>query len=186
MKCKSGLFFCMILGLLLTFSSCVKDSDISQENAIEPSPILTSNLMLSSFDASAFIDESVQQERAIRIDTTNLELNSSNFFMEQLSKTNLTFHFTNSLEQDFKIDIEFLNDKDKIKYALHIPISSGSNEKPSAVETNVIIEKPELSTFMEATKLVYKITILPNDNQLLSNSKGTLELQSSATYFLDL
>lgn len=186
MKGKSTIFLIAVLGLFMALSSCVKDSDIGQESNMERSSLMTSNLMLSSFDAYSFVNETNQKQREMLVDTTYLEFSSSNFFMDQLSKTNLSFQFKNSLEQDFKVDIEFINDMGEIKYTLHIPIASGSKEQPSVVETNVVIAIPELTTFMEATKLVYKVTMSPSDKPSMSKSEGTLQLQSDATYFLDL
>lgn len=184
MKSKSILYSC-ILGLLMIFSSCVKDSDIEPKNTIESSSRVTSSLILSSFDASSFMDESTQKERLFRTETTPLELTNTTFLMEQLVQTNLTFKIKNSLEREFKIDVEFLNDLDELKFSLQIPVSAGTKEKPITVETNVIIEIPELATFKEATSLVYTISMLPDDKHLMLDSEGTLELQSDAAYFLD-
>lgn len=155
------------------------------ENAIEASSSVTSNLILASFDASSFSNDSEQTERTLRTDTTYLELTRSNFLMDELSQTNLTFKLKNSLEREFKIDIEFLNDFDERKFSLQIPVSSGTKQKPITVETNVVIEIPELATFTEATKIIYTISMLPGEKKLVPENEGTLELQSDATYFLD-
>jgi hypothetical protein len=184
MKLKSILFFCIQLGLFMTFSACVKDSDMGTENTFESSSVLTSNLISSKLGASAFLEEFTNQERAIRIDTTYLEWTSSAFLMDQWSQTNLTFKIKNSIEREFKMDVEFMNDLDEVKFSFQIPVSPGTKQKPITVETNVVIETPELVTFKEATKLVYKIALLPNDLQLMPESEGTLELQSDAAYFL--
>lgn len=163
----------------------MKDSDLGTENTFESSSVLTSNLMSSSLDASSFLEEFTNQERTIRIDTTYLEWTSSSFLTDQWSKTNLTFKIKNSIEREFNIDVEFMNDLDEVKFSFQIPVSSGTKQKPITVETNVVIEIPELATFKEATKLVYKIALLPDDLQLIPESEGTLELQSDAAYFLD-
>jgi hypothetical protein len=105
--------------------------------------------------------------------------------MDELSQTNLTFKLKNSLEREFKIDIAFLNDFDELKFSLQIPVSSGTKQKPITVETNVVIEIPELATFTEATKIIYTISMLPGEKKLVPENEGTLELQSDATYFLD-
>lgn len=186
MNCKLAILVGMMLGLLMVFTSCVKDNEISQTNTSEPTSVITSNLIVGSLEASSFIDESTQLEKTIRIDTTQLDLISSDFFKEELTKSNLTFHFKNSLERDFKIDFEFLNDLDELKFKLQIPVSSGTTEKPMTVETSVVIESPELTSFKEATKLVCKIILLPSDKPLVPQSEGSLNLQSDATYFFDI
>ncbi len=176
----------MILGLFLAFNSCVKDSTTDQEQTIESSSTITSELMLTTLNATSFINDSGQLIKTIRIDSNFPELSSSTFFIDQLSKTNLTFKLSNSFEQEFKIDVEFLNDKDDLKYTLQIPVSSGTIEKPTTVETKAVIESPELATFKEATKIVYIITMLPDNEGNLVSSEVTLEIQSTANFFVDL
>jgi hypothetical protein len=136
--------------------------------------------------ASSFIDESANEKQNVHIENADLDFISSAFFKEKLTKSNLTFQLKNSLNNDFRIDFEFLNEKDELKFSLQIPISAGSKEKPTTVETSVLIEAPELQIFSESTKLVYKITLLSNDKPLMPETEGLLELHSDATYFFDI
>lgn len=185
MKCKFSIA-AIIIGLFLAFTSCDKDNDLILDNTSQPTSKITSDLIVSSLKASAFIEESTQQERLIYIDTTSLDLVNSDLLMEELIKSKLSFQFKNSLNRDFRVDFEFLNNRDELKFELQIPISAATIEKPTVVETSVIIESSELTSFKKATKLVYKITLLPSDESLSRESEGSLDLQSNASYFFDI
>ena len=184
MKCKLSIA-ATILGLFLTLASCDKDGEIVLDSNQSTSKI-TSDLIVTTLKASSFIDKKTQQERLIHLDTTSLDLISSDFMIEELIKTNLSFQFKNSLNRDFRIEFEFLNDRNEVKFELQIPISAGTKEKPVIVETSVIIESSELTSFKESTKLVYKITLLHSDQPLSRESEGALELHSNATYLFDI
>ncbi|MCB0446211.1 MAG: hypothetical protein KDD03_01610 [Gelidibacter sp.] len=175
-----------VLFILVTVTSCVKDVDFDQTENIVPSPILESNLIYSTLVAPNFIDDSTQQEVITLTDTTRVEVISSDFFVDQLSKANLTFRFINSIDRQFVVDFEFLNDNDELKYNIQMPVPSGTVNSPILSETTVTIEEPELTSFKEATKLVYKITLPPTTTPLTSNTAGQLELQSKATLYFEL
>ncbi|MGJ8592275.1 MAG: hypothetical protein ACSHXF_06990 [Aquaticitalea sp.] len=186
MTTKSPIVLTIIFGLCMIITSCVKDNDLIQENELESTSKMKSNLLLVSFDASSLVDTSTKQARTFLADTTFLEFNDSSFMRNQMSVANLNFQFENSMDQDFIMEFEFLDDGNEVKYKVHIPIASGYRDKPSMVETNIAIAIPELSTFLEATKFVYKINLSKSDKTFSMDDTGKLHLQSDATYFLEL
>ena len=175
----------MIIGLFLALTSCYKDGEIVLDSK-QPSSKITSDLIITTINASSFIDSKTQQERLIHIDTTSLDIVSADFLIEELIKTNLSFQFKNSMNSDFRIEFEFLNDRNEVKFEFQIPVSAGTKEKPVVVETSVIIESSELTNFKESTKLVYKVIFLHSDKPLSRDSIGVLELHSNATYLFDI
>ena len=168
------LFLCIIL-----LNSCVKDVDFDQAENILPTPVFESSLIYSDLEASIFLDETTQQERVILSDTTRLEYINSDFFVDQLLKTNLTFEFTNSLDRNFSVDFEFVNDNDEQRYLAQVQVTPGQTNNPISVDANFLIEEPELSTFEEATKLIYRITLPPSTNPIDPNALGRLKLELS-------
>ncbi len=186
MKLKVGIVIPFIIGFLTLLTSCAKDTEIIIHEVSKQSSVITSDLIVTTLEASAFIDKSSQQERVMRVDTTNIDLITTDFFKEEMTKSKLSFQFKNTLDRAFRIDFEFLNERNEIKFELQIPVSSGTKEKPARVETSVVIEIPELNSFKEATKVVYRITLLSSDTELTQKSDGSLELRSAATYFFDI
>jgi len=186
MKNSRFLSLSILCIILISLNSCVKDVDFDQTENILPTPVFESSLIYSDLEASVFIDEITQQELIVLSDTTRLEYVNSDFFVDQLLKTNLTFEFTNSLDRNFSIDFEFVNDNDEQRYLAQIQVTPGQTNNPIIVEANFLIEEPELSTFEEATKLIYRITLPPSTNPIDPNALGRLKLESKATFYFEL
>lgn len=176
----------LLLGLTVCLSSCVKDVDVNQEESIAPVPLLESELMTSALEAKDFIESGDLQELRTVTDTLNMASIRSNFFIDEMKNVSLSLKFINSLDAGFKIDFEFLNDANESKYAVHVPVSSGSIEKPVSVETIVTIKEPELKIFKEATKLVYRISVLPDSKPFSPDTEGDIALQSKAYFSFDM
>ena len=170
----------------MLFNSCVKDVDFDQAENILPTPVFESSLIYSNLEASNFINQTTQQEVIVLTDTTRLEYINSDFFVDQLSKTELTFQFTNSLDRIFNVDFVFVNDDDEQRYLAQIQVAPGQTNNPIVVEANFLIEEPDLSIFEEATKLIYRITLPPNTNPINSSDLGLLKLESKATFYFEL
>ncbi|WP_460218254.1 hypothetical protein [Psychroserpens sp. MEBiC05023] len=185
MKAPNCLIYTFILLSAMMFTSCVSDTDFDQADDILPTPTFESSLIFSTLNANNFIDDT-QQEVVVLVDTTRLEYINSDFFIDQLAKTNLTFQFTNSIDRNFNIDLEFVNDNDEQRYLAQIEVSPGQPNTPIMVESNFLIEQPELDVFEEATKLIYKITLPPSNNPITNTTQGSLKLESKATFYFEL
>ena len=170
----------------MAFSSCVKDSVSLQEDSLEPSAIITSDVIVSSLEMSAFQPDIDVNEFTVYSDTTYLEQLGFNYLKGELNKISMTFLFKNSLNTDFNVQFEFLNDFDKLQFSFHTPVSAGSKLHPSKVETSVVIEIPELATFKEATKMIYKIVPQPTEKEVIMEDDGSFELYSTATRYFNL
>ena len=186
MKNLNLVSYIVLLLSVTLFNACVKDVDFDQTEDILPTPVFESSLIFSNLEAPSFLDDVSQQEVVVLTDTTRLEYINSDFFVDQLAKTNLTFKFTNSLDRDFNIAFEFVTDADELRYLAEIDVPAGEPSNPILVESSFLIEEPELSTFEEATKLIYKITLPPSTNPISPTTLGSLKLESKATFYFEL
>lgn len=177
----STIFICLSL-----FISCGSDVDFNQTENIRPTPIFESSLMFSNLEALDFIDDTTQQERLVLIDTTRLEYINSDFFVNQILKTELTFLFSNSLNRAFNVDFIFVNDADEQRYIAQVEVLAGQPESPSVIASNFLIEEPDLSLFEEATTLIYRITLPPTASPIESLDLGALKLESKSTFYFEL
>ncbi|MEM5565319.1 hypothetical protein WNY78_09395 [Psychroserpens sp. AS72] len=184
-RLKSRYLLFLLVNVLL-LHSCVSDVDFEQAENIVPTPTLESSLIFSSLEAPNFIDDTTQQERLVVTDTTRLEYINSDFFVDQLAKTNLTFQFTNSLNRDFSIDFVFVNDSNEQRYSAHVDVQAGQPNIPIQVTSNFLIEEPDLSIYEEATTLIYRITLPPTSNPIEASNLGVLKLESKATFYFEL
>ena len=82
MKLKVGIVIPFIIGFLTLLTSCAKDTEIIIHEVSKQSSVITSDLIVTTLEASAFIDKSSQQERVMRVDTTNIDLITTDFFKE--------------------------------------------------------------------------------------------------------
>ncbi|MEZ4803813.1 MAG: hypothetical protein R2797_13650 [Gelidibacter sp.] len=185
MKRRFYLITYLLVVLTMVLSSCATDGELSQNEELSFSPTLKSDLIETSIDANRLIDKSSPIEKRILTDTIPLEFAYIELSIGKVRKASLKLTFKNSLEQNFTTDFEFLNDANELKFKVHVPVSAGTKEAPMRVETNVLIEEPETTSFMEATKVVYKTTPITTDKQRTPENKGTLELQSDVTYFFE-
>lgn len=185
MKVSHVLIFVAFIYCFAQFTSCIGDTDFDQAEDILPTPIFESSLIFSNLTASNFIDET-QQEVLVLVDTTRLEYINSDFFIDQLIKTNLTFEFTNSIDRNFSIDFEFVTDDDEQRYLAQVDVPPGQPDNPILVSSNFLIEEPELGTFEEATKLIYKITLPASTSSIDISTPGILKLESKATFYFEL
>ena len=186
MKKNKYLDLAVIFVCLSLFTSCVSDVDFDQTEDILPTPILESSLIFSTLEAPNFINGLTQQERIVLTDTTRLEYIDSDFFVDQLAKTNLTFQFANSLDRNFNIDFVFVNDNDEQRYIAQIEVLAGQPNSPTLIESNFLVEEPELSLFEESTKLIYRITLPSTTNPIETSDLGILKLESKATFYFEL
>ncbi|MFT5846988.1 MAG: hypothetical protein ACJARX_000061 [Psychroserpens sp.] len=177
-----NLFF---LGFIF-LTSCVNDIDFDQTEDILPRPTLESSLVFSSLNAPRFIDDTTQQEILVLTDTTRLEFINSDFFVDQLAKTNLTFRFANSLDRSFNIDLIFVNDSNEQRYLVQVEVLAGQPASPTLIASNFLIQEPELSLFKEATKLIYIISLPETINPIEISDLGVLKLESKATFYFEL
>ncbi|MCK8480047.1 hypothetical protein [Psychroserpens algicola] len=186
MKTLNFVIYCLLFFCVMLVTSCVSDTDFEQAEDILPTPTFESSLIFSNLTASNFVDSETQQEVVVLTDTTRLEYINSDFFVDQLLKTNLTFQFTNSLDRNFNIDFEFVNDANELQYLAQVQVPSGQIDNPVFVEANFLIEEPELSTFEDATTLIYKITLPPTTAPIEAETQGILKLESRATFYFEL
>lgn len=174
----------IITGFTVIFSSCVKDGEFAQEETAKVLPVVQSELILSSIQATDFILNDTQEENLILSDTTDVYLLPSDLFETRLKKAELLFDLTNSIDRNFNINFEFLNASDEVKYMIKVPVSAGSAEKPVTVGINAAIEGAELKEFKEVTKLVYKISLSEDTTPVPSDTSGSIEVSSLANMFL--
>jgi len=190
MKTLKILIYSVLLCCVTLCLSCVKDTDFNQTENILPTPVFESDLVFSTLEALNFIDDTTQQEVEILSDTTRLEFINSDFFVNQLAQTEITFRFTNSLNRDFIVYFEFVTDNNELRYLAQVDVPAGQTESPIIAQSSFLIEEPELSSFKEATKLIYKITLpataTATANPINPSTLGALKLESKATFYFEL
>jgi hypothetical protein len=178
--------FFVVLFLFGIISSCTDNVDFNQGDEIVLNPILESDLVFFNLETVNLLDEITQEELVFVSDTTRLELISDNFFKDNLTRTDLTFKFTNSFTRGFLFEAQFLDDANQEKYVLDFEVLSGLSNQASISEITEIIQETDIDTFKESTKVVVKFILPASTNSITSNTVGFLNMQSKATFYLEL
>lgn len=169
------MFACFIIFTMLT--SCVTDSDYNSVETETISPIITSEIVDVTLDATAFLKETEENHRVVVSDT---------FFLMPMDYSTVSDHtakefqisIKNGLDWNFSIDFTFLNDLDAFIYVVNVPVAAGKETTPKLVETHIKIEAPELETFKRATKVVISKHVQISATQEVASLKGQLKIKA--------
>ena len=93
-----------------------------------------------------------------------------------------SFTVTNSIQREFQLDFEFLNKQDSIVYTTQAPIALGAIDNAVVVQFVDTVEGQDLLDLTQAERLTVSVTITSSNQNL----NGNLNLQSIATYYLEI
>ena len=171
-----------ILVLLISFISCSSDLDFNQSSDLKVNPVFVGNLGSFDFQAPQFVSSGIEQ--TLVSDTFLFDIAKYKDLTENLSRAELDFEFTNTINRAYLVSINFLDDKDvKVlpSILMTVPAYSGS---PNQVTRKEIFENTELDKFRLTHKIGFEVLMLPG-TPLTNTSLGSLKMRSSATiYFL--
>jgi hypothetical protein len=172
------------LGVFVLFivASCVKDTDFNQSEEIIFTPIVKLDLIHFNVTASDFYDEATMSEILTLRDTTELRFLDDVAIQENLVRADFYFKFTNSIPRDFTVGFQFLNEFNEETYFSGTQVNQGTEQAPVITIHEDVVDGTDLEQLTMADKVVVTVNI-PSSNATL---QGTLNLQSKATYFLEI
>ncbi|MAN58748.1 MAG: hypothetical protein CMC08_02800 [Flavobacteriaceae bacterium] len=164
---------------ILLCSSCVRDTDFEQAEAIALMPVVELNLIYFNLEASSFYDTiSATPVLTIR-DTTEIDFLDDSTLQESLKRAEFYFKFTNSIPREFQVDFQFLSEMDDTTYVAQTRVASGATANPVITEFVEDVNEDGIIRLTQANKVVVSVTI-PSSNE---NLEGELNLQSKTTYY---
>lgn len=177
MKKVFGIFF-----LLALFISCSSDLDFEQTQDLKLNPIFTTNFASFDFKANQFVSSGVGQ--TVVSDEILFDIVRYESATQYLSRADLYFEFTNTINREYSISIKFL-DADNVTvypFSVKVPAYSGTGI-PDIVVRNRVLESAKLDLLRKTHKVA--VDVLMDGVPLTSNSLGSIKMRSSATmYFL--
>ena len=179
---KNLYLLCAFLLLLFFFAGCVKDTDFDQAENIALTPINELNLIYFNIGAESFYDDSTATEILTVRDTTEIRFLDDQDIQEGLRRVDFYFKFTNSIPRDFLVDFRFISEMNDTTYTAQTPVASGTIQDPVITEFIQIVDGDGIVNLTMSNKLVVTVTIPSSDENL----DGYLNLQSKATYYLEL
>jgi hypothetical protein len=174
----------LVLYLFLAFftTSCFKNTDLDQVDALVIRPIVELDLIYFDIDATQFYDGTTDTPNLIVRDTTALELIASSDARDGLIGAEFLFKFTNSIPRDFIVNFDFLSENNELQYASGTIVSAGSSTDPMQTIYIDNLNNEEIDIVTLSNKVAITVTIPAADASLF----GNLNLQSKTTYFLEI
>lgn len=168
--------------LVVFFSACVKDTDFDKANDIVVSPIVDLDLIYFDLPANRFFDNATSSPILTLRDTTGLPFLNDSEIRDNVKRIVFSFTVTNSIQREFQLDFEFLNKQDSIVYTTQAPIALGAIDNAVVVQFVDTVEGQDLLDLTQAERLTVSVTITSSNQNL----NGNLNLQSIATYYLEI
>ncbi len=192
MKTKKTYLFLLVIGIILLTVSCVKDLDFGQLEEVSLTPVFEADFIYSTFDISHYIPEDLPPDTEFMIsesliDTVNYDFVGTDFAIDNLERVELTIEVRNTIERNFAIEFQFLNEGDQPLGQLYsVPIQAGFGEGTApvvsfSVPDPIVLDNAVLNQLADAKKIVVEI-ITPVLN---TDLRGVVDIRSKASYFVN-
>ena len=168
--------------LIVFFSACVKDTDFEKANNIVLAPIMEVDLLYFDLPAITFFDTVASSSILTVRDTTELPFLNDAEIRNNLKRAVFSFKVGNSIQREFQVDFEFLDDQNQVTSTIQIPGAQGTVSNPVITEYTENFEGQELINLTGAGKVAVSVTIASSN----ANLDGSIKLQSKTTYYLEL
>jgi len=181
--CHVILVITLLCSLLV---SCISDVDFEQAEDLAISPVIESSLLFTEVPGSRFVN-SVGVEILSVSDTLAIEILEDDFVQDNLTRAELFFSITNQIPRAFNATIAFLDLDNLPVHQFDVPVAAAD---PTLVETThtEIFDEILIDALKSTKKIAIFLSILPGSGTtpLTVNSDETIEIQSKATFFLDV
>jgi hypothetical protein len=186
---KTRSFFIKYISLLFVLGacfSCIKDTDFEQSDTLTITPILEVNLVKVQEKATSFVDSSGTELPFISDQVVFDVFNSG--FVENLTKAELVFGITNSINKAFQIQIDFYDSTDMLQHTFSIDIDNSPTNTPLFTEHIEVFENMNLLALKSTSKLAITISLIsnPTSSVLTSGSAGSILLASKGIFYLKI
>jgi hypothetical protein len=181
MKTNSAYSYLGIFFLIVFLSACVKDTDFDQASDIALNPIVELDLIYFDLPAIRFFDTIASSPILTVTDTTALPFLNDQVIISSLIRAEFYFKVTNSIQREFQVVFEFLNEQNGVKYTTQFPVSPGTAANPVVTEYIQNVEGEDKNNLTKSEKVAVSVT-LPSSNE---NLDGTIKLESKTTYFME-
>lgn len=173
----------LILPLYLVCISCTKEIDLNQADDLEINPITTISLFHFDAPANNFI---IGNSNAFSDgDFVQIDIFNNSFIDNNLVRAELEFETINSINRDYEVQIDFLDDSNEIRHTFTFSAEASPNNENITTRHIEVFEDTELSNLKQTSNLAFTLTMLPGE-PVNSSTPGNISLKSKATFFLNI
>tara|TARA_R110000850_G_scaffold16697_6_gene51849 strand:- start:41691 stop:42236 length:546 start_codon:yes stop_codon:yes gene_type:complete len=170
----------LLVAVVFTLLSCVKDTDFEQADDIALTPEAEVNFLYFTLTIDDFESQSISEEELAVIDTTEIRFLDDEFAIENITRADFFFKVTNTFPVGLDVNLRFLSEDNVPYYEINFPIALSENNSPEVTEFTQVVSMEEIEQLTQNDKVAVRINI-ESDNQDLD---GSLNLQSKTTYYL--
>lgn len=164
----------MLVTLVLLMSACVKDLDFNQVEDLELEPSIAVSLVNFELDQNDLSALGIVFIPTIMDETLLPDFNNS-LIQEDLNSITMQFEASNTFNDDFTVNVAFLDVNDNITYSLMPMVITGNDEAFKYEEEIEIATNPNfLNSYKISIRLSYSGTVINTTvpNSLLFKSAG--------------
>jgi hypothetical protein len=173
--------FAGAIALLLTFYSCVKDTDFDQFDQIILEPVVDLNLVFWEVTADAFNNPNANLPLGTVRDTTEIRFLDDPDTRDSVVRADFLFEFDNTTASAYDIVIDFVTLSGMVTYTTQTTIGPGTLNTP---EQQILIQEvftPDVSNITQAGLIAINATV-----QGTPPDQGSLQMKSKARFYLEI
>jgi hypothetical protein len=170
-----------LLALILSFGSCVKDTDFDQFQDTLLTPIVDLNLVFWEVEAIRFEDPSGNLPSLIVRDTTEIRFLDDSDTQDSMVRADFLFEFENATPTSYALTMDFINLSGNVTYSLQTTVPAGDPTSPEFYDYLKEVVAPEINQVTQANRLAISAEPLGS----ISN-QGRLTMRSKARFYLEI
>lgn len=173
--------FIGVLLLILSVSSCVKDTDFDQFDQTLLTPVVDLNLIFWEVQSPSFNDTSGNLPLGFVRDTTEIRFLDDPDTQESVVRADFLFEFENTSDADYDLVIDFVSLSGQVTYTLQTTIEAGTLNTPWQQTILDEIMAPEVNAITQAGLIAISATA-----QGTPPDQGNLKMKSKVRFYLEI
>jgi hypothetical protein len=182
MKYRKIYHIITVLTGLLFLNTCTKDVDFNQIDDLEINPIVESSIIYFNAPASQFYNNG---EITVTQDFVLVDIFNNSITLDYLTKAEFTFESTNSINREFQLQMDFVDQNDIIQYSVILSAPPSPTNADIVTEQFVVFEGNALLALKSTVKIEFTITLL-SGNPINQNTVGDIQLKSKGLFYFTI
>jgi len=117
-----------------------------------------------------------------------VDILDDDFVVDNLVKAIFTFRISNTVSRQFQTRVDFLNTDEEVEHTFTLGTEASTNSEAAITNHIEVFEGNALMALKSSNKVAFTAILPPsNDGSVIDqNTAGRIELQSKATFYLNI
>lgn len=174
---------CFIICTSFFVLACTEDIDFDQARDFEINPVIESSLVFFNENANEFLING--NEISAFQDFVIVDIFNDQFIIDNLVKTEFKFETVNSINRDFELQVDFLDNNSQLQHTFTFLQEASTNNNDVFSSYTETFEDDTLEALKRTSVLIFTLRILPGQT-INENSLGRIELKSLAAFYFNI